>query len=68
MERLHEAFMSSTIVQAGIAFMLTGTVCWMYAKGMDVPESLALLLGAIAGFYFRSKAGAEIRAQIAKEE
>ncbi len=64
MERLHEAFMESTIVQAGMAFMLTATVCYMYIKQLDVPESLCLLLGAIAGFYFRSKAEAEVRARI----
>ncbi len=64
MERLHEAFMESTIVQAGMAFMLTGTVCYMYVKQLDVPESLCLLLGAIAGFYFRSTAEAEVRKRI----
>jgi len=61
MNRLADAFMESTVLQATLALMFGGTICYMYLIGMDVPESLAGFLGAIIGFYFRSKAGAEVR-------
>lgn len=64
MSNLHEAFMESVILQAFLAVIFSGTVCYLYATGQDVPEALMGLVGLILGFYFRSKAGAEVRKNI----
>jgi len=43
-------------IRALIAMLLVGTICFMYADGMDVPEALIGLAGAAIGFYFRLSA------------
>jgi len=67
MSKFWDALMESVVLQAILALMFGGTICYMYLVGMEVPESLTALLGLIIGFYFRSKAGVEVRKQIASE-
>jgi len=68
MAKFWEALLESTILQGFLAVLFAVTICYMYLVGMDVPESLTLILGAIIGFYFRSKASVEVRKSIANEE
>lgn len=67
MTKFWEALLESTILQGFLAVLFAVTICYMYLVGMDVPESLTLILGAIIGFYFRSKASAEVRKHINQE-
>ena len=61
MAKFWELFAESVILQALLALMFGGTVCYLYIVGRDVPEALAGLLGLIIGFYFRSKASVEVK-------
>ena len=56
MEDLKDLIRESVIVQGTMALTILGTVCYMYAQGMDVPELLAGFLGTILGYYFGTKA------------
>lgn len=56
MTKFWELFAESVILQAILALMFGGTVCYMYITKMDVPDTLLTLLGAIIGFYFGGKA------------
>ncbi len=67
MAKFWEALLESTVLQGTLALLVSITICYMYLVGMEVPESLTLILGAIIGFYFRSKASAEVRKHIAGE-
>jgi len=67
MAKFWEALVESTILQGVLALLFAVTICYMYVAGMDVPESLTLILGAITGFYFRSEASAEVRKHINTE-
>lgn len=67
MARFWDALLESTILQGFLALLFACTICYMYLIGMEVPESLTLILGAIIGFYFRSKASAEVRKHIGNE-
>ena len=49
------------ILQALLALMFGGTVCYMYLTGMEVPDTLIALLSAIVGFYFGGKTQVEAR-------
>ena len=55
MTKFWELFAESVILQALLALMFGGTVCYMYLAGMDVPDTLIALLSAIVGFYFGGK-------------
>jgi len=39
----------------------------MYVQTGDAPESLVGLLGLILGFYFRTKAGVEVRRNLSSK-
>lgn len=56
MTKFWELFAESVIIQALMALMFGGTVCYMYVTSMEVPDTLLTLLGAIIGFYFGGKA------------
>lgn len=56
MTKFWELFAESVILQAVLALMFGGTVCYMYIARMEVPDTLLTLLGAIIGFYFGGKA------------
>lgn len=64
MAKFWELFAESVILQAVLAVMFGGTVCYMYLTGMEVPETLAALLGLIIGFYFGGKTQIEARKMI----
>lgn len=68
MAKFWEALLESTVLQGFLAVLFAVTICYMYLISMEVPESLTLILGAIIGFYFRSKASAEVRKHISNEE
>jgi len=55
MAKFWELFAESVILQALLALMFGGTVCYMYLTGMEVPDTLIALLSAIVGFYFGGK-------------
>jgi len=55
MTKFWELFAESVILQAILALMFGGTVCYMYLTGMEVPDTLIALLSAIVGFYFGGK-------------
>lgn len=55
MTKFWELFAESVILQAILALMFGGTVCYMYIASMEVPDTLLTLLGAIIGFYFGGK-------------
>ena len=55
MSKFWELFAESVILQALLALMFGGTVCYMYLAGMEVPDTLIALLSAIVGFYFGGK-------------
>jgi len=55
MSKFWELFAESVILQAILAIMFGGTVCYMYLTGMEVPDTLIALLSAIVGFYFGGK-------------
>lgn len=55
MKGFWELFKTSVIVQAIIALMLLATICYMFATGQDVPESLINSFMVVLGFYFGSK-------------
>lgn len=55
MKGFWELFKTSVIVQALIAIMLLGTICYMYATGQEVPDQLTIFFGVVLGFYFGSK-------------
>lgn len=53
--RLLDMLQESTLVQATIALIMIGTVCYLYVTGRDVPETLANLIALVLGFYFGTK-------------
>ena len=55
MDWLKQAFLESVIVQALIALVLLGVICYMYATGMEVPEPLVNFFALVLGYYFGSK-------------
>lgn len=61
MTKFWELFAESVILQAILALMFGGTVCYMYLVGVEVPETLLTLLGLIIGFYFGGKTQVEAR-------
>jgi len=64
MGKFWELFAESVILQAVLAIMFGGTVCYMYVTSMEVPETLVALLGLIIGFYFGGKTQVEARKMI----
>ena len=60
MQSFWSLFKESVIVQAIIATMLLGTICYMYATGQKVPDTLVIAFGTVLGFYFGSKTQASI--------
>ena len=64
MKNLHEAFMSSMVMQGLLAVMLVGSVCYMYVTGQEVPDALIGLAGIAIGFYFRTKGVIEGRKEV----
>lgn len=55
METFWTLFRESVILQAILALMFGGTVCYMFATHQEVPGELLTLLGTIVGYYFGSK-------------
>lgn len=65
MDTLKQLALESTLTQGFLAICLVVTICYMYVTTNDAPESLVGLLGLVLGFYFRTKAGDEVRRNIA---
>lgn len=53
--RLLDMLQESTLVQATIALIMIGSLCYLYLTGRDVPDSLVNLIALVLGFYFGSK-------------
>lgn len=64
MDKLYDLFKSSMILRGIIALTFTGTVCYMYLTGMEVPEGLQLVVGIIIGFFFAGAEAVAIRRRI----
>lgn len=56
MNKLYEMAMESVLVRGVIALMFASTVCFMYASGREVPDSLVGMLGIILGSFFQAAA------------
>jgi hypothetical protein len=67
MDTLADLFKSSLILRGIIALTFTGTVCYMYLNGQDVPEGLQLAVGTIIGFFFAGAEAASVRALAARQ-
>ena len=55
MAKFWELFAESVILQAVLAIMFGGTLCYMYIVQIPVPQELVALLGIIIGFFFGGK-------------
>jgi len=55
MTKFWELFAESVILQAVLAIMFGGTLCYMYIVQIPVPQELVALLGIIIGFFFGGK-------------
>ena len=56
MDKLYELIKSSVVVQATLAFVLAGTICYLLVTGQEAPKELWVAFAAILGYYFGSKA------------
>ena len=61
METVVDLFKSSVILRGAIALTFTGTACYMYLQGMEVPEGLGLVVGTIVGFFFAGVEAVAVR-------
>ncbi len=55
MGKFWELVKESVIVQGTVTLIMVGTICYMYANGLEVPGGLEIAFGTILGFYFGSK-------------
>ena len=55
MDWLKQAFLESTLVQALIALIMLGVICYLYITQAPVPEPLVNFFALILGYYFGSK-------------
>ena len=55
MDKFWELFRESVIVQACLALVMLITICYMYAMGREVPDSLMNAFMVVLGFYFGQK-------------
>ena len=62
MDKVYDLFKSSMILRGVIALTFTGTACYMYVTGAQVPEGLGLVVGTIVGFFFAGAEAAAVRA------
>lgn len=54
-DKFWEAFKESYIISGLMALVLTGTACYLWIAGNNVPQELYSLLFAVVGFYFGGK-------------
>lgn len=60
MKRFLNAVTSGEVLQALLAIMLWGTICYLYIIGASVPDTLLSAGGVVLGFYFHSAAQAAL--------
>ena len=56
MKRFMNTVTSNEVLQAALAIMLWGTVCYLYITGQAVPDTLLSAGGLVLGFYFHGAA------------
>lgn len=61
MQRAYEALIESTVIMGTAFLMFSGTACYMWGTGREVPEALVALIGLLGGFWLRSKASTEVK-------
>jgi len=61
MKAFWQALRESVILQALIALILVGVICYLYIVGKEVPEALTQALFVIRGFYFGAKSAEYLR-------
>jgi len=61
MSKFWDLLRESVILQALIALILVGVICYLYIVGKDVPEALTQALFVILGFYFGAKSAEYLR-------
>jgi len=61
MSKFWELLRESVILQALIALILVGVICYLYIVGKEVPEPLTQALFVILGFYFGAKSAEILR-------
>jgi len=64
MDKLYDLLKESVIFQGLLVTMVSGTTCYLYVQGQEVPRELLIIFGTIVGFFFGGKApAAALRAQ-----
>jgi len=63
-DRFYDLLKESVIFQGVLVVMVSGTTCWLYVQGQEVPRELLIIFGTIVGFFFGGKVpAAAARAQ-----
>ena len=60
MDKFYDLLRESVIFQGILVVMVSGTVCYLYATGQDVPKELLIIFGTIVGFFFGGKVPAAV--------
>lgn len=68
MAKFWELLERSVLMQALLAVLFGGTICYLYILGRDVPDSLVAIVGTIIVCFFGSKAAVEIKKLTAPKE
>ena len=55
MDELYELLKESVIFQGVLVIMVSGTTCWLYVSGQDVPSELLMIFSTVVGFFFGGK-------------
>lgn len=55
MRRFWDLVKQSVIVQGLVTLAFTGTVCYLYVTGQEIPESLIYFVSGVMGFFFGAK-------------
>jgi len=55
MEKLYQLFEESVIFQGVLVVMVSGTTCWLYIQGQEVPRELLVIFSTVVGFFFGGK-------------
>ena len=61
---LQDLFLESTVMQGTLTIMLWGTAIFLMVTNQDVPDLLAVGVGSITTFWFRTKTTARTVAAI----
>jgi len=68
MNKQLRAVLDNTVLQALLTIMVWGVICYLYATGKAVPDTLLSAGSIILGFYFHSTASATANAFALKSQ